>query len=107
MLLEVTDPRGLHKVNVELENITEKQYKEITSIFGDNIQNKKPAKAVADTYLQAIEICGDANPADLWWHCVYRTYINLYGSDQSWKRTAGFALEDVYVRFYQPLLLPF
>ena len=106
MIIEVADPRGRYKVNVELENITQEQYNEIIAYFYENIQSKKPARAVTDTYLRAIEICPLANPADLWWHCIYRTYLDRYGSDQSWKRTAGFALEDVYVDFYSPLLRP-
>lgn len=107
MLIEVTDPRGIYKVNVELENVSQEQYNEIITYFGQSIQTKIPSKAVADAYLHAIEICPLANPADLWWHCIYRTYLARYGTDQSWKRTAGFALEDVFVTFYRPLLRPY
>jgi hypothetical protein len=107
MLIEVTDPRGIHKVNVELENISQDQYNSIIAYFGESTQMLRPSKSVAATYLFAIETCPLANPADLWWHCIYRTYLARYGTDQSWKRTAGFALEDVFVSFYRPLLKPY
>lgn len=106
MNIEVFDPRGRLSVTVDLENVSEEEYREIVSYFDHSIKTKRPAKAVADTYLKAIEVCPNANPADLWWHIVYRTYLKDYGSDQSWKRTAGFALEDAFSRYYQPLLNP-
>ena len=107
MRIDVSDPRDVYKVSVELENISEGQYSQILSEFDKYYHSMAPAKSVTKAFLYAIKMCPDANPADLWWHVIYRTYLKKYGSDQSWKRTAGFALEDVFADFYGPLLLPY
>ncbi len=70
-------------------------------------------EAVANAYLRAVRIWPHANPSDLWWFLVYRAYcdpLNHPASharrdlSQSWKRTAGWALEQVLVRHYGPVL---
>ena len=51
--------------------------------------------------------------SDLWWFVVYRAYCDPYNHPavfarldltQSWKRTGGWALEEVLVRHYGPFL---
>jgi len=68
--------------------------------------------AVATAFLKAVELWPKANPSDLWWFLVYRAFCDPYNHpaqfarlnlDQSWKRTAGWALEEVLVRHYGPL----
>lgn len=53
------------------------------------------------------------NPSDLWWFVIYRAYCDPYNHParyarldftQSWKRTGGWALEEVLVRHYGPFL---
>lgn len=69
--------------------------------------------SVATAFLKAIEVWPDANPSDLWWFVVYRAYCDPYNHPaqfarldftQSWKRTGGWALEEVLVRHYGPFL---
>jgi transcriptional regulator with XRE-family HTH domain len=69
--------------------------------------------AVATSFLTAVRIWPHANPSDLWWFLVYRAYCDPYNHPsrfarmdltQSWKRTGGWALEEVVVRHYGPFL---
>lgn len=69
--------------------------------------------SVASTFLKAVEVWPDANPSDLWWFVIYRAYCDPYNHPaqfarldftQSWKRTGGWALEEVLVRHYGPFL---
>jgi len=69
--------------------------------------------AVASTFLKAVAIWPHANPSDLWWFLVYRGFCDPYNHPaqyarldlaQSWKRTGGWALEEVLVRHYGPFL---
>lgn len=70
--------------------------------------------AVASTFLKAVKKWPDANPSDLWWFLVYRAYCDPYNHparyarldfSQSWKRTGGWALEEVLVKHYGPYFL--
>jgi transcriptional regulator with XRE-family HTH domain len=69
--------------------------------------------AVASAFLAAARIWPQANPSDLWWFLIYRAYCDPYNHPgqfarldfaQSWKRTGGWALEEVLVRHYGPYL---
>ena len=71
------------------------------------------ADAVAKAFLSAVNRWPRANPSDLWWFLVYRAYIDPFNHPaseshrdfgQSWKRTAGWALERVLVLHYAPWL---
>jgi len=66
-------------------------------------------QAVAKSFLKAAELWPHANPSDLWWFLVYRAYCDPFNHpasfarldlSQSWKRTGGWALEEILVRFY-------
>jgi hypothetical protein len=104
MIIKVYSADKAQYINVEVEGINAAQYQAITDAFKADIQSgeKTVSQAVTEAYLNTLYQCPEANPADLWWHVIYRTYLSLF-SDQSWKRTAGFALEQVFVRFYTPL----
>jgi transcriptional regulator with XRE-family HTH domain len=65
--------------------------------------------SVARAFLMAVRVWPHANPSDLWWFLVYRAYCDPYNHPaeyarldlaQSWKRTAGWALEEIVVRHY-------
>lgn len=65
--------------------------------------------AVVQSFLNAAALWPDANPSDLWWFLIARAYCDPYNHParfarldlaQSWKRTAGWALEEVLVRHY-------
>ena len=69
--------------------------------------------SVARAFLKAVEIWPEANPSDLWWFVIYRAYCDPFNHPaqfarldftQSWKRTGGWALEEVLVRHYGPFL---
>lgn len=65
--------------------------------------------SVAAAFLKAVSIWPDANPSDIWWFVIYRAYCDPYNHPaqfarldfpQSWKRTGGWALEEVLLRHY-------
>jgi transcriptional regulator with XRE-family HTH domain len=67
--------------------------------------------AVVNTFLKAVELWPHANPSDLWWFIVNRAYNDPFNHpakfarlsfEQSWKRTGGWALEEILVRHYAP-----
>lgn len=69
--------------------------------------------SVARTFLAATKQWPHANPSDLWWFVVYRAYCDPYNHPaqfarldftQSWKRTGGWALEEILIRHYGPFL---
>ncbi len=69
--------------------------------------------AVARTFLRAMELWPNANPSDIWWFVVLRAYHDPFNHPanyarldlgQSWKRTGGWALEEILVRHYGPAL---
>lgn len=71
------------------------------------------ADAVARSFLEAVRLWPHANPSDLWWFVVSRAYYDPYNHParyarldfgQSWKRTGGWALEEVLVRHYRAFL---
>lgn len=107
MIFKVYDSKGIYNINVEVTGIYLEQYEEIIEQYESYLKEKsKRSDAVADAYIFALSKCPEANPADLWWHVIYRHYLNKF-TDQSWKRTAGFALELAFVRFYAPLFIKY
>lgn len=80
----------------------------------DQVQSEAiKTDSVARTFLAAAKLWPHANPSDLWWFVVYRAYCDPYNHPaqfarldftQSWKRTGGWALEEVLVRHYGPFL---
>lgn len=71
-------------------------------------------EAVAQAFMKAVNFWPDANPSDIWWFIIYRAYCDPYNHpakysrlsfEQSWKRTGGWALEEILVRHYGPPLL--
>lgn len=71
------------------------------------------SNSVASAFMSAVRLWPEANPSDLWWFIVYRAYCDPYNHPaqfarldftQSWKRTGGWALEEILVRHYGPFL---
>lgn len=71
------------------------------------------ADSVAKCFLTAVKLWPHASPSDLWWFVVYRAYCDPYNHPasyarldftQSWKRTGGWALEEIVVRHYGAFL---
>jgi transcriptional regulator with XRE-family HTH domain len=80
---------------------------------GDQQSEAIKTDSVARSFLAAVSRWPHANPSDLWWFVVYRAYCDPYNHParyarldftQSWKRTGGWALEEVLVRHYGPFL---
>lgn len=70
-------------------------------------------EAVASAFKKAIDLWPDSNPSDIWWFLIYRAYcdplnhpsiFSRLSFEQSWKRTGGWALEEILVRHYSPSL---
>lgn len=79
----------------------------------DTMSEAIKTEAVAACFLTAVKTWPHANPSDLWWFVVYRAYCDPYNHPaqyarldftQSWKRTGGWALEEILVRHYGPFL---
>ena len=69
--------------------------------------------SVASAFLKAVGLWPLENPSDLWWFVIYRAYCDPFNHpaifarldfSQSWKRTSGWALEEVLVRHYSSTL---
>jgi len=87
----------------------------LVAVGDDDDGEKKAIKAdaVARTFLEAVRLWPHANPSDLWWFLVSRAFCDGFNHPaefarldlgQSWKRTSGWALEEVVVRHYGPFL---
>lgn len=86
----------------------------LVSTGGDvEVQKQIKTNAVAAAFLKATKLWPEANPSDLWWFVVYRAYCDPYNHpaayarmsfEQSWKRTGGWALEEILVRHYRDTL---
>lgn len=104
-----------------LNGATIKEFNEVLLTLRNGLAGKKNSEdiqkiktnAVAQMFLQAVELWPNANPSDLWWFVVYRAYCDPYNHpassallsfDQSWKRTGGWALEEIMVCHYGPEL---
>jgi transcriptional regulator with XRE-family HTH domain len=70
-------------------------------------------EAVARTFLVAMRLWPNANPSDVWTFIISRLYYDPFNHparysrlnlDQSWKRTGGWALEEIFVRHYRTFL---
>jgi transcriptional regulator with XRE-family HTH domain len=84
----------------------------LVSVYGEQ-QRAIKTNAVAASFLRATELWPHANPSDLWWFVVSRAYLDRFNHParyarldhgQSWKRTGGWALEEVLVHHYSPTL---
>jgi transcriptional regulator with XRE-family HTH domain len=80
---------------------------------GEGDREALKTDAVAKCFLKAVKTWPHANPSDLWWFLVGRAYCDPFNHpaqyarmsfEQSWKRTGGWALEQVLVRHYGPTL---
>lgn len=91
-------------VDVDIENVSEKEYTEIREKFVEYLDSKPAFQAIADAFVYAVELCADANPSDIWQHILYRTYLEEGKNEQSWKRTSGQGFEVAFAKIYNPRL---
>ena len=105
-----------------LENATVDQFETVIKTLRDGLARLTDdtvlseaikTDSVASTFLKAMEVWPHANPSDIWWFIVYRAYCDPFNHPaqfarldfaQSWKRTGGWALEEVLVRHYGSFL---
>ena len=73
------------------------------------LSQDQPSGVVARTFLHAMKIWPHANPSDIWTFLVNRAYCDRTNHppansrknlEQSWKRTSGWALEQVLTQHY-------
>jgi len=114
---------GEYDAAYRLPNATQKQFNTVVKTLRDGLSVLAQAddglgqavkkNAVADAFVAAVKQWPHANPSDLWWFLVYRAYCDPFNHparfarldfEQSWKRTGGWALEEVLVRHYAPFL---
>jgi transcriptional regulator with XRE-family HTH domain len=99
----------------EFEDVIRVLRNGLASLANEGTVDEKAIKtsAVARTFLRAVELWPHANPSDIWWFVVSRAYHDPFNHPahyarldlgQSWKRTGGWALEEILVRHYAPAL---
>lgn len=106
MLVTLTSPDNTQSVQVELDGVDSVKYQLVSDSLVQELQRERIAYvAVGRAMLLAVDLCPNANPADLWVHLIYHQYRNRAGrSDQSWKRVSGDAFEYVVRMIYEPRL---
>ena len=108
-----------------LINATKKQFDDVVKTLRDGLSrlvtvndddSKEKAiktEAVASAFKKAVNHWPTANPSDIWWFIIYRAYLDPFNHpsiysrltlEQSWKRTGGWALEEIVVRHYSTAL---
>jgi len=105
---------GRFPATVEIPNATVEQANGLLRDFKSDLRSGKKSPAVSRLMLGAAALWPNANPSDLWLFFVHHSYLNRANHpgatnadlEQSWKRTGGWALEDVFVRHYNPALAP-
>jgi hypothetical protein len=116
-------PYGEYDAQYRLRDASLSEFENVISQLRDGLAREVAADkslsatiksdSVARTFLRAVQLWPNANPSDLWWFVVYRAYSDPLNHpalqarldwNQSWKRTSGWALEEVLVRFYGEFL---
>lgn len=112
-----------HDATYRLQDATIDEFEKVLKVMRDGLARLAGTSeavaqaiktdAVAKCFLAAVQTWPHINPSDLWWFIVSRAYGDPFNHParfarldlgQSWKRTAGWALEEVVVRHYGPFL---
>ena len=98
----------------DLSGATRGQYDELLDLMRTGLaEGRAKSYAVSRSFLHAVHIWPDANPLDSWTFLINRTYCDRLNHpaanarlnlEQSWKRTSGWALEQVLVEHYGQFL---
>jgi len=91
-------------VDVEIQNVSDENYKLIQEKFIILLSEQRAFHAIADAFVYAVQLCPSANPSDIWQHIIYRTYIGQGNNEQSWKRASGQGFEEAFAAIYNPRL---
>jgi hypothetical protein len=108
-LVEITlySPDNQTSVVVQLENISTTEYAAIQGDLIARLQNEQAFSAIAHSFVNAVTLCPQANPSDIWQHIIYRTYISSGRNEQSWKRASGQGFEEALAEIYNPRLIQY
>jgi hypothetical protein len=93
-------------VDVEVENVEENDYQALKADFLNRLESEQAYSAISHCYVDALKLCPDANPSDVWQHIMYRIFIESGKNEQSWKRASGQAFENAFADIYNPRLEP-
>ncbi|MBW8050083.1 MAG: restriction endonuclease [Cytophagales bacterium] len=89
-------------VEVEIDNISSPEYESIRKKLTQLLEEEQAYKAIAKSFIYAVQICPLANPSDIWQHIIYRIYLDCGRNEQSWKRASGQAFEEAFIALYNP-----
>lgn len=113
---------GAHDAVYTLKNSKIEEFEAFQKVLRDGLAHLDAGKGNAEavkrdsvvaSFLDAAKKWPHANPSDIWWFLVYRAYCDPYNHpaknarldlQQSWKRTGGWALEEIVIRHYGPFL---
>jgi len=106
MRIPLTSPDGRTRIEVEVDGVEPEEFEQIAAVLAQNLAQRGPAYvAVSQAMTFALNLCPNANPADLWVHVIYNLYCNRMGLPaQSWKRVGGQAFEHLLIGIYGPRL---
>jgi hypothetical protein len=101
-IVDLHSPDGAVHAAVQIEGIEPNQYRQLSDSLGAALERETRAYVAVSTAMrQAVELCPQANPADLWVHLIYHQFRNRFKrSDQSWKRVSGQAFEHALASVY-------
>lgn len=125
--IELEFPYGKYEAKYILENANLYDFLDLQATFQNDLakgisintsydKNEDKAvlrNAVKNAFLKAVELFPNANPSDIWYFIISKLYIDPYNHpasnakldfSQSWKRTGGWALEEIVVSFYKDFL---
>lgn len=112
--IELYFPYGDYDATYEMPDVNMEEVEDWFSVFRAALRDAK-TDAVTKSFLDAVSRWPGINPADLWNFLIHQAYCDHLNHpprearrdfEQSWKRTAGWALERVLVDFYEPFLAP-
>lgn len=105
-MIDITlySPDNQTSVVVRIENISTAQYTSIKNDLISRLSTEQAYSAIANSFVNAVTLCPQANPSDIWQHIIYRTYLSTGKNEQSWKRASGQAFEVALATIYNPRL---
>ena len=104
-----------YKASYILNNANISQYNQLLSSLREMTYDNNITKSefVIRLFFKAMKLWPDANPSDIWGFFLSRLYQDPYNHPvseqnrdfaQSWKRTSGWVLEEIFVRHYKEFL---
>lgn len=98
-----------YKASYIIPDATVEEYNNLLSEFqSDLVVSKK--NAVINLFFSILNKWPNVNPSDIWYFFISRLYQDPYNHPateinrdfgQSWKRTSGWALEQIFINFYR------